>query len=57
LRGNGKHKLIGSIRVVTDASGAVVWNADYQAFGQQIAAFGTFDKHRGYTGKEYEEDI
>ena len=47
----------GSIRVVTDQSGKVVFNADYLAFGTQFAKDGDFEELHGFTGKEYDPDI
>ena len=48
---------VGSIRVVTDQSGQVVFNADYLAFGTQFTKEGDFEEFHGFTGKEYDPDI
>ena len=47
----------GSIKVVTDATGKLVYNADYFAFGTQFAKDGDFDETHAFTGKEYDNDI
>ncbi len=47
----------GSIKVVTDATGKVVYNADYFAFGTQFSKDGDFDETHTFTGKEYDPDI
>ena len=48
---------LGSIRVVTDQSGQVVYSADYFAFGTRYISNGDFDEEHGFTGKEYDSDI
>ncbi len=48
---------IGSIRVITDQAGNVVFNADYLAFGARLANAGDFEELHGFTGKEYDPDI
>jgi RHS repeat-associated protein len=47
----------GSIRVITDQAGEVVYKADYFAFGTQFAKDGEFEELHGFTGKEYDPDI
>ena len=47
----------GSIRVITDQAGTVVYNADYLAFGTQLYKEGDFEELHGFTGKEYDPDI
>jgi uncharacterized protein RhaS with RHS repeats len=46
----------GSVRVITDQSGKVVFNADYYAFGTKYISNGDFDEENGFTGKEYDPD-
>jgi RHS repeat-associated protein len=46
----------GSVRVITDQNGAVVFNADYFAFGTKYVSNGDFDETHGFTGKEYDSD-
>ena len=48
---------VGSIRVITDQAGKVVYNADYLAFGNQFVKDGDFEELHGFTGKEYDPDI
>ena len=48
---------LGSIRVITDQAGKVVYNADYLAFGSQYTEDGDFEELHGFTGKEYDSDI
>ncbi|MGE5607556.1 MAG: RHS repeat-associated core domain-containing protein [Bacteroidota bacterium] len=48
---------IGSIRVITDQAGQVVFNADYLAFGTQFGKDTDFEELHGFTGKEYDPDI
>ena len=48
---------VGSIRVITDQAGKVVYNADYLAFGSQFVKDGDFEELHGFTGKEYDPDI
>ncbi len=48
---------VGSIRVITDQAGKVVYNADYLAFGSQYTKDGDFEELHGFTGKEYDPDI
>jgi RHS repeat-associated protein len=48
---------LGSVRVVTDLAGEVVWNADYFAFGTQYGKNSSdFEEGHGFTGKEYDPD-
>ena len=49
----------GSIKAVTDQTGAIVFNADYTPFGTQVGqgGNGSFDEEHGFTGKEYDPDI
>lgn len=47
---------LGSIRAITDGQGAIVWSADYQAFGAQTGQEGTLQEFHGFTGKEYDPD-
>ena len=49
---------LGSIKAVTNASGKVVYTADYRAFGKRIQAEGSdgFDEWHGFTGKEFDPD-
>ena len=47
---------LGSVRVITDQSGKVVFNADYFAFGTKFVSNGDFDETHGFTGKEYDSD-
>ncbi len=48
---------VGSIRVITDQTGQVVYNADYLAFGTRFGQEGDFEELHGFTGKEYDPDI
>ena len=47
----------GSIKAVTDQTGAIVFNADYTPFGTQFGQNGSFVDEHGFTGKEYDPDI
>ncbi len=48
---------LGSVRVVTDLAGKVVWNADYFVFGTQYGENSSdFEEGHGFTGKEYDPD-
>ena len=47
----------GSIKAVTDQTGAIVFNADYLPFGTQFGQNGSFADPHGFTGKEYDPDI
>ena len=48
---------VGSIRVITDQAGQVVYNADYLAFGTRFGKDNDFEELHGFTGKEYDPDI
>jgi RHS repeat-associated protein len=48
---------LGSVKAVTDQTGAVVYNADYTPFGTQFFRDSEFDELHGFTGKEYDLDI
>ena len=48
---------VGSIRVITDQAGKVVYSADYLAFGSQFVKDGDFEELHGFSGKEYDPDI
>ncbi|HBF36110.1 MAG TPA: hypothetical protein DDW50_02185 [Firmicutes bacterium] len=47
---------LGSVRVITDQNGKVVFSADYLAFGTKYASNGDFDETHGFTGKDYDSD-
>ena len=47
----------GSVRVITDQGGNVVFNADYYAFGAKYISNGDFDEEHGFTGKEWDPDV
>ena len=47
---------VGSVKVVTDQSGNMVYNADYMPFGSRFEKDGNFDENHGFTGKEYDSD-
>jgi RHS repeat-associated protein len=47
---------VGSVKAVTDATGKVVYNADYFAYGTKYTSNGDFDETHGFTGKEYDSD-
>ena len=47
----------GSVRVITDQGGTVVFNADYYAFGTKYISNGDFDEEHGFTGKEWDPDV
>ena len=47
---------VGSVKVVTDKSGNVVYNADYMPFGSRFEKDGNFEENHGFTGKEYDSD-
>jgi RHS repeat-associated protein len=46
----------GTTNVVTDESGNVVWDGEYEAFGAVIRSNGTLDFTPSYTGKQYDSD-
>jgi RHS repeat-associated protein len=45
--------MMGSIIKLTDADGTAVFEASYDAWGNQTIINGTFEFHRGYTGHEH----
>jgi RHS repeat-associated protein len=45
--------MLGSIIKLTDADGTAVFEASYDAWGNQTITNGTFEFHRGYTGHEH----
>ena len=46
----------GSTNVITDASGNIVWDGDYEAFGSVARSNGTLSFEASYTGKEFDTD-
>lgn len=49
---------LGSIRVVTDKEGVVVWSTDYKPFGELFGQEGEgFEEWHGFTGKELDADV
>ena len=47
---------LGSVRVITDESGKVVYKSDYLAFGTRLVENEDFDETHGFTGKDYDSD-
>ncbi|ULQ59742.1 RHS domain-containing protein [Brucepastera parasyntrophica] len=47
---------LGTSEAVTDASGLIVWEANYEAFGSVLRTSGTMAFAASYTGKELDED-
>jgi RHS repeat-associated protein len=46
----------GSTDVITDSSGNIVWDGDYEAFGSVVRSNGTIRFDASYTGKEFDTD-
>jgi RHS repeat-associated protein len=46
----------GSTDVITDSSGNIVWDGDYEAFGAVVRSNGTIRFDASYTGKEFDVD-
>ena len=46
----------GSTDVITDSSGNIVWDGDYEAFGSVVRSNGTIRFDASYTGKEFDVD-
>lgn len=46
----------GSTNVITDLSGNIVWDGDYEAFGSMVRSNGTLDFTPSYTGKQFDMD-
>jgi len=46
---------LGTTECLSDASGAIVWEAGYEAFGRKVRENGSIDGLGLYTGKEYDE--
>jgi len=46
----------GSTDVITDSSGNVVWDGDYEAFGSVVRNNGSIRFDASYTGKEFDTD-
>jgi RHS repeat-associated protein len=46
----------GSTDVITDSSGNIVWDGDYEAFGSVARSNGTIGFTPSYTGKEFDTD-
>jgi RHS repeat-associated protein len=47
---------VGSIRKITNSAGAVVWDANYVAFGSQYNQSGSITELHSFTGKELDPD-
>jgi RHS repeat-associated protein len=46
----------GTTNVITDATGAIVWDTDYEAFGSVTRTNGDARFNASYTGKEFDTD-
>ena len=46
----------GSTDVITDSSGNIVWDGEYEAFGSVVRSNGTIRFDASYTGKEFDVD-
>ena len=46
----------GSVRMITDGSGAVVWQDRYEPFGKDEEESGSIENAYKFTGKGYDED-
>jgi RHS repeat-associated protein len=46
----------GSTDVITDASGNIVWDGEYEAFGSVVRSNGSIRFDASYTGKEFDTD-
>jgi RHS repeat-associated protein len=46
----------GSTDVITDSSGNIVWDGDYEAFGSVVRSNGSIRFDASYTGKEFDVD-
>jgi RHS repeat-associated protein len=46
----------GSTNVITDSSGNIIWDGDYEAFGSVVRSNGTLAFDASYTGKEIDAD-
>jgi RHS repeat-associated protein len=47
---------VGSIRKITDQQGKVVWDTQYEAFGNQFNQTGSIEELHSFTGKELDPD-
>jgi RHS repeat-associated protein len=48
---------LGTTELMTDASGKIVWEGGYEAFGAKVRENGSIDGSGMFTGKEYDEIV
>ena len=48
---------LGTVIMITDDTGNIIWENDYDPFGESRGEFGTDRRTKIYTGKEFDEDI